>query len=177
MAAAAVVLNGSGQQAELDERVERCALGLRECLQQVSPFLGAGPIRVSGSAPGEEHAFGFEHHAIKSLLELKLKLLSSPKNYTIEFVSSGAIFDSASMFAVSVDGEPLDDEAAAGKGVAFCLFPSLLESEWPLPGLEQDLSNELLRGDWVHQKQLFPIEGVPRLKGNIIAKAQVVVFE
>ncbi|KAL1651776.1 hypothetical protein SLS61_005147 [Didymella pomorum] len=59
-------------------------------------------------------------------IDLKTKLLLSPKDYRIHYVRPGAKFNASSMRAFNADNDAISDEKAAGNKVAFCKFPALM---------------------------------------------------
>jgi hypothetical protein len=59
------------------------------------------------------------------LVDLKIKLLLSPKGYRICYVKPGATFNASTMRAFDVNNDPVSDATAAGRKVALCVFPAL----------------------------------------------------
>lgn len=59
------------------------------------------------------------------LIDFKMKLLLSPKNYRIRYIRPGVKFDAFTMRAFDANNDPVSDTKAAAKKVALCVFPAL----------------------------------------------------
>ncbi|KAF3050450.1 hypothetical protein E8E11_009715 [Didymella keratinophila] len=75
------------------------------------------PSKIPGSMKPEKFA--------SELVDLKIKLLLSPKDYRIRYVGPGVNFNASTMRAFDVDNFPVSDAKAAGRKVAVCVFPAL----------------------------------------------------
>lgn len=59
------------------------------------------------------------------LIDLKMKLLLSPKDYRIRYIRPDVKFDASTMRAFDANNDPVSDTKAAAKKVALCVFPAL----------------------------------------------------
>jgi hypothetical protein len=64
---------------------------------------------------------------VQRALELKRNLMISPYDYRVHYTTPGPVFHSAWMEAEDQRGQRINPGHCAGKTVAVCLFPALLQ--------------------------------------------------
>jgi hypothetical protein len=114
------------------------------------------------------------------LLKLKIELLKSSKHYLVDIVPHGKIFDANTMVPVNSAGTIIQDDRAEWKRVQICLFPGLVEHDWPLPlreGATQLEIDEVILKATVDGKQFFSSNDRPQTNSIVIAKALVILAE
>lgn len=85
-----------------------------------------GKMEKKGCAPSRTPRSMKPEKFTSEQIDLKTKLLLSPKDYRIHYVRPGAKFNASSMRAFNADNDAISDEKAAGNKVAFCKFPALM---------------------------------------------------
>jgi hypothetical protein len=134
----------------------------RNTCDALNPFLANAPLRYQH--PYKERTMALESCAT-SLLQFKFEMLLTPKQYAIDWMSPGRVFDDNVMQAMGSGPEDY------GSTVKLCVSPAIVQYDSrPITEVAPDDYASVS----ICNKVFFPGQGTVRSKEVVMAKAVVV---